>query len=90
MQPREFDPTPCSMEELKTQPKELVNKLRLALLVNGVDVGGRIGGFLSCTHTADDVAQTAAAFRECDPHAAAGRRTGVGRLAAARVMAAAG
>lgn len=52
------------MEELKTQPKELVNKLRLALLVNGVDVGGRIGGFLSCTHTADDVAQTAAAFRE--------------------------
>jgi len=61
---RGFDPTKCSMEELKTQPKELVNKLRLALLVNGVDVGGRIGGFLSCTHTADDVAQTAAAFRE--------------------------
>jgi glutamate-1-semialdehyde 2,1-aminomutase len=64
VQPRRFDPTQCSMEELKTQPKELVNKLRLALLVNGVDVGGRIGGFLSCTHTADDVAHTAAAFRE--------------------------
>ncbi len=64
VQPRDFDPTACSMQELKTQPKELVNKLRLALLVNGVDVGGRIGGFLSCTHTADDVAQTAAAFRD--------------------------
>jgi len=64
VQPRRFDPAACSMEELKTQPKELVNRLRLALLVNGVDVGGRIGGFLSCTHTADDVAQTAAALRE--------------------------
>ena len=64
VQPRSFDPTQCSLDELKTQPKELVNKLRLALLVNGVDVGGRIGGFLSCTHMADDVAQTAAAFRE--------------------------
>ena len=52
------------MEELKTQPKQLLNRLRLALLVNGVDVGGRIGGFLSCTHTDDDVAQTAEALRE--------------------------
>jgi glutamate-1-semialdehyde aminotransferase len=64
LQPRQFDPARCSMEELKTQPKELVNKLSVALLVNGVDVGGRIGGFLSCTHTADDVAQTAAVSRE--------------------------
>jgi glutamate-1-semialdehyde 2,1-aminomutase len=62
--PRSFNPTACSMEELKTQPKDLVNRLRLALLVNGVDVGGRIGGFLSCTHTADDVAHTASALRE--------------------------
>jgi hypothetical protein len=29
-----------------------------------VDVNGRIGGFVSATHTADDVAHTAAAFRE--------------------------
>jgi glutamate-1-semialdehyde 2,1-aminomutase len=64
VQPRRFDPAACSLEELKTQPKDLVNRLRLALLVNGVDVGGRIGGFLSCTHSAQDVAQTAAALRE--------------------------
>lgn len=64
LQPRQFDAAQCSMAELKTQPKELVNRLRLALLVNGVDVGGRIGGFLSCTHTAEDVAETARAFRE--------------------------
>lgn len=63
-QPRRFDPSACSMQELKTQPKQLVNRLRLALLVNGVDVGSRISGFLSCTHTADDVAHTAAALRE--------------------------
>ncbi len=64
VQPREFDPTVIGMEELKSQPKDLVNKLRLALLVNGVDVGGRIGGFLSCTHTEEDVAHTVEAFRE--------------------------
>ena len=64
LRPRDFDATRIGMAELKTQPKALVHKLRLALLVNGVDVGGRIGGFLSCTHTADDVAQTAAAFRD--------------------------
>jgi len=55
------------MEELKTPPKDLVNRPRLALLVNGVDVGGRIGGFLSCTHTPDDVTPTAAALRESIP-----------------------
>ncbi|HUB15167.1 MAG TPA: aminotransferase class III-fold pyridoxal phosphate-dependent enzyme [Acetobacteraceae bacterium] len=63
VQPLRFDASGVGMEELKAQPKALVNKLRLALLVNGVDVGGRIGGFLSCTHTADDVAHTAEALR---------------------------
>jgi len=52
------------MPVLKSQPAGLAHKLRLALLVNGVDVNGRIGGFVSCTHTADDVATTAGAFRE--------------------------
>ncbi len=64
LHPRRFDASACGMEELKTQPKQLLNRLRLALLVNGVDVGGRIGGFLSCTHTDDDVAQTAEALRK--------------------------
>jgi glutamate-1-semialdehyde 2,1-aminomutase len=52
------------MPVLKSKPAGLSHKLRLALLVNGVDVNGRIGGFVSATHTADDVAHTAAAFRE--------------------------
>ncbi len=51
------------MAVLKSQPAALSHKLRLALLVNGVDVNGRIGGFVSATHTADDVANTAAAFQ---------------------------
>ena len=62
--PHNFDPTKASLEDLKIQPKGLINKLRLAMLVNGVDLNPRGGGLLSCTHTASDVEDTAAAFRE--------------------------
>ena len=62
--PYSFDPTKIPLEDMKNQPKSLVNRLRLAMLVNGVDLNPRGGGLLSCTHTADDVADTAAAFRE--------------------------
>ena len=63
IEPGNFTPTALSMDELKDQPKALTNKLRVALLVNGVDVNGRIGGFVSATHTADDITHTAEAFR---------------------------
>ena len=62
--PGAFVPETQPMAVLKSQPAGLSHKLRLALLVNGVDVNGRIGGFVSATHTADDVAHTAGAFRE--------------------------
>ena len=62
--PYSFDPAKIPLEDMKNQPKSLVNKLRLAMLVNGVDLNPRGGGLLSCTHTADDVANTTAAFRE--------------------------
>jgi glutamate-1-semialdehyde 2,1-aminomutase len=62
--PYNFDPETVPLEDLKIQPKALVNKLRLAMLVNGVDLNPRGGGLLSCTHTSDDVANTTAAFRE--------------------------
>jgi len=62
--PHNFDPAKIPLEDMKNQPKDLVNKLRLAMLVNGVDLNPRGGGLLSCTHTADDVATTTAAFRE--------------------------
>jgi glutamate-1-semialdehyde 2,1-aminomutase len=62
--PYNFDPTKAKLEDLKIQPKALINKLRLAMLVNGVDLNPRGGGLLSCTHTASDVEDTTAAFRE--------------------------
>ncbi len=61
--PLDFDPMSCTMDELKSQPKHLGSRLRVALLVNGVDTNGRIGGFTSSTHTDDDVAEAAAALR---------------------------
>ena len=61
--PLAFDPFEYGMAELKAQPEELLRRLRLALLVHGVDVNGRIGGFLSSTHTEMDVDETVAAFR---------------------------
>ena len=64
MKPGAFVPETQPMTVLKSQPAGLSHKLRLALLVNGVDVNGRIGGFVSATHTPVDVAATAGAFRE--------------------------
>jgi glutamate-1-semialdehyde 2,1-aminomutase len=62
--PYTFDPTKATLEDLKNQPKALVNKLRLAMLVNGVDLNPRGGGLLSCTHTAADIEETTEAFRQ--------------------------
>ena len=42
----------------------LVNRMRLALLVAGVDPSPRLGGFTSATHTPTDIADTVAAYRE--------------------------
>ena len=62
--PLSFEPEKIPLEDMKNQPKTLINKLRLAMLINGVDLNPRGGGLLSCTHSADDVSETAAAFRE--------------------------
>jgi glutamate-1-semialdehyde 2,1-aminomutase len=64
IRPTAFDAAACSMEELKDQPRHLAARLRLALLVQGIDGNGRIGGFLSATHTEDDVSEAAAGWRE--------------------------
>jgi glutamate-1-semialdehyde 2,1-aminomutase len=61
--PVTFDPTTRGMMQLKSQPQRLGSRLRLALLVQGIDTNGRIGGFLSTTHTQADVEQTVAGFR---------------------------
>ncbi len=64
LKPTAFDAAACTMAELKSQPAHLSARLRLALLVNGIDCNGRLGGFLSATHTEADVAETIAGWRE--------------------------
>jgi glutamate-1-semialdehyde 2,1-aminomutase len=61
--PMRFDALECSMAELKDQPKHLASRMRVALLTQGVDTNGRLGGFTSATHTDADIAETAAAFK---------------------------
>jgi glutamate-1-semialdehyde 2,1-aminomutase len=62
--PQKFQPEQIPLTDMKNQPKTLINKLRLAMLINGVDLNPRGGGLLSCTHSAGDVSDTAAAFHE--------------------------
>ncbi len=62
--PHGFDPHSVSMEELKMQPARLNGRMRLALLVNGVDMNPRLGGFTSATHQAADVAVCADAWKQ--------------------------
>ncbi len=61
--PQRFDPAAVPREELTDQPKRLLGRLRLALLLEGVDVNGRIGGFISATHGQAEIEHTARAFR---------------------------
>ena len=62
--PSTFDPLEIDYAELKERPPELVNKIRLGLLVNGVDIQGWPGGMTSAANTADDLPVTVDAFRE--------------------------
>lgn len=64
LDPLSFDPSDYSYTQLKTNRRELVHKLRLAMLLNGVDLSPSPGGLLSAVHTENDVATTAAAFGE--------------------------
>ena len=62
--PSAFDPLDLDYAELKERPPALVNKVRLGLLVNGVDIQGWPGGMTSAANTADDLPVTVDAFRE--------------------------
>ena len=62
--PLHFDPYAVPASDLKQPPAQLAERLRLALLTNGVDVNGRIGGFISATHGDAEIAATTTAFRE--------------------------
>lgn len=62
--PLHFDPHAIPASDLKQPPAQLADRLRLALLTNGVDVNGRIGGFISATHGDAEITTTTTAFRE--------------------------
>ncbi len=61
--PERFDPMLLTPQAL-TQKSEIINRaLRLAMLVNGVDLAGWPGGMLSGSHGPDEIDQTADALR---------------------------
>ena len=62
--PLNFDALAIDYEELKGKPKGLSHRIRVAMLVNGVDLNGWPGGNISCMHTAEDMEATAEAYRE--------------------------
>ena len=62
--PASFDPLRLGFKGLKgARDPELNNRLRVALLVHGVDIAGGPGGFVSAAHGAREIAQTLDAFR---------------------------
>lgn len=58
----EFNALDYGFEELALKPKEPIYKLRLAMLINGIDFTGWPGGTVSIAHTTDDVSITVDAF----------------------------
>lgn len=61
IQPDDFDPYAYGHETFKSK-SPLVDKLRLALLVNNVDFNGKPGGTVSAAHSEADIEQTARAL----------------------------
>ena len=54
---------PCP-EELKGSAAGAVQKLRLAMILNGVDITGWPGGTIAAVHSDEDLQHTVDAFRE--------------------------
>ena len=59
-----FDPFDHPLEDLRNNRLGIVAKLRMAMLLGGVDITGWPGGTNTAVHTADDLERTVAAFRE--------------------------
>lgn len=60
--PPTFDPASLPVQELKAAPRPLLERLRISLLVNGVDINNWPGGHVSAVHTDADMAHTLRAF----------------------------
>ena len=63
LRPTEFDPLALPFAELKARRPELTHRLRVAMLVHGVDFNNWPGAILSAAHDDADLALTADAFR---------------------------
>ncbi len=64
LDPLQFDAFACPHEKLRrTGKRGVVGKLRLALLLHGVDISSKPGGLTSCVHGDTDLEQTVEAFR---------------------------
>jgi glutamate-1-semialdehyde 2,1-aminomutase len=64
MRPTTFDARTLTLEKLKGKDERALAKLRLAMLVNGVDLKGFRGGIVSAAHTQADVDCTLDAWRK--------------------------
>jgi glutamate-1-semialdehyde 2,1-aminomutase len=75
--PSSADPLDWSMESIKQVAKlPVTNKLRLALMVEGVDISGKPGGLVSAVHTEADIdAAVGALGRAMDRLASEGELT---------------
>ncbi len=62
--PATFDPADHAYDELKSNPPGLVNKFRVAMLLNGADFSAWPGGLLSAAHTEQDLDAAAEGFRQ--------------------------
>lgn len=62
LDPVDFDPASVPAQELKAAPRPLLERLRIALLVNGVDISNWPGGLVSAAHTPEDMVHTVRAF----------------------------
>jgi glutamate-1-semialdehyde 2,1-aminomutase len=60
--PLQFDAAALDFREILSNPPELAQLVRLALLANGVDVNSRLSGMTSAAHDAADIDATAAAL----------------------------
>lgn len=62
--PANFDPVKLGFNGIKgARDPNLINRLRLAMLANGVDIMGGPGGLVSATHGPREIGQTLSAFR---------------------------
>jgi glutamate-1-semialdehyde 2,1-aminomutase len=62
--PATFDPLVLGFKGIKgARDASLINRLRLAMLANGVDIMGGPGGVVSATHGPREVESTLEAFR---------------------------